>query len=192
VNLRRIPVLPTLVVLAAVAVMVWLGVWQLQRLQWKEDLLTRYAAAQSSSAVQPWPGDDIVPLSYSRVDTDCLKVTAQSAISGQNAAKRPGWAHLVDCQVAGSGRAKVILGWSLRPDVVTWTGGAVTGTYLDKGELGVVIVADPPLAGLAANARPDPRDLPNNHLSYAVQWFLFALTALVIYVLALRKRLKAG
>ena len=37
-------------------------------------------------------------------------------------------------------------------------------------------------------AAPDPRDVPNNHLSYAVQWFLFALTAVVIYILALRKR----
>ncbi|HNJ47416.1 MAG TPA: SURF1 family protein, partial [Novosphingobium sp.] len=34
-------------------------------------------------------------------------------------------------------------------------------------------------------------DIPNNHLSYAVQWFLFAATALVIYGLALRKRLAA-
>jgi surfeit locus 1 family protein len=30
--------------------------------------------------------------------------------------------------------------------------------------------------------------LPNNHLMYAGQWFFFALTALVIYVLALRKK----
>jgi surfeit locus 1 family protein len=36
------------------------------------------------------------------------------------------------------------------------------------------LVADPPLAGLAANAAPDPSDIPNNHLAYAVQWFLFA------------------
>ena len=33
--------------------------------------------------------------------------------------------------------------------------------------------------------------IPNNHLSYAVQWFLFALTALVIYVLAVRKKWRA-
>jgi surfeit locus 1 family protein len=190
VNWRRVPVLPTLIVLLAVVVMVGFGLWQLQRLHWKEGLLAKYTAAQSSTAVQSWPHGDIAPLSYSRVSTECIKVSAQSAISGQNAAKRPGWAHLVDCQIAGGGPAKVILGWSLRPDVVTWPGGAVTGTYLDKGELGVVIVADPPLAGLAANARPDPRELPNNHLSYAVQWFLFAATALVIYALALGKRLK--
>ena len=50
------------------------------------------------------------------------------------------------------------------------------------------LVADPPVAGLQPMARPDPGDLPNNHLTYAGQWFFFALTALIIYVLALRRR----
>jgi cytochrome oxidase assembly protein ShyY1 len=53
----------------------------------------------------------------------------------------------------------------------------------------VRLIADPPLAGLEANAVPDPASMPNNHFGYAIQWFLFALTALTIYVLALRKRL---
>ncbi|HBM05474.1 MAG TPA: threonine synthase, partial [Erythrobacter sp.] len=44
------------------------------------------------------------------------------------------------------------------------------------------------VAGLAPLAPPDPRDLPNNHLAYAGQWFFFALTALIIYILALRRR----
>jgi surfeit locus 1 family protein len=43
-----------------------------------------------------------------------------------------------------------------------------------------------------ANARPDPNDIPNNHLAYAVQWFLFAGVALVIYALAVRKRMRAA
>ena len=60
------------------------------------------------------------------------------------------------------------------------------------GAVGARLVADPPVAGLGANARPDPSDIPNNHLAYAVQWFLFAFTALVIYALALRKRLAAA
>jgi surfeit locus 1 family protein len=37
-------------------------------------------------------------------------------------------------------------------------------------------------------ARPNPDDVPNNHMAYAVQWFLFAAAAAVIYLLALRKR----
>lgn len=54
------------------------------------------------------------------------------------------------------------------------------------------LIADPPVAGLAASALPDPKSIPNNHWSYAIQWFLFAGVALVIYAIALRKRLAAG
>ena len=90
----------------------------------------------------------------------------------------------------GRGRVKVRLGWANQPTSVAWSGGVVQGTLLHETVLNDVIVADPPLAGLQPNARPDPRNLPNNHFSYAVQWFLFAGTAVVIYGLALRKRLK--
>jgi surfeit locus 1 family protein len=41
---------------------------------------------------------------------------------------------------------------------------------------------------LAASAPPSPSIIPNNHLSYAVQWFLFAGIAVTIYFLALRQR----
>ncbi|MBD3814016.1 MAG: SURF1 family protein, partial [Betaproteobacteria bacterium] len=34
--MRKIPILPTIVVIAAVATMIALGVWQLQRKAWKE------------------------------------------------------------------------------------------------------------------------------------------------------------
>ena len=44
--MRRVPIFATIVVLAAAAVMVALGVWQLQRLEQKEALLARYAAAE--------------------------------------------------------------------------------------------------------------------------------------------------
>ena len=42
--------------------------------------------------------------------------------------------------------------------------------------------------GLVASALPTPDSIPNNHLSYAIQWFLFAAIAGVIYVLALKRR----
>ena len=66
-----------------------------------------------------------------------------------------------------------IVGWQIAPGA----GNAVR------------LIADPPLVGLAANALPDPKTIPNNHWSYAIQWFLFAGGALIIYALALRKRL---
>ena len=41
-----------------------------------------------------------------------------------------------------------------------------------------------------ANPKPDLASVPNNHFAYAIQWFLFAGIALLIYGLALRKRLR--
>jgi cytochrome oxidase assembly protein ShyY1 len=37
---------------------------------------------------------------------------------------------------------------------------------------------------------PSAADTPNNHLAYAGQWFLFAAAALIIYILAVRRRLQ--
>ena len=54
-----------------------------------------------------------------------------------------------------------------------------------------MLMADPPAPGLDANPGPDLSAVPNNHLAYAVQWFLFALVAAVIYAIAVRRRLKA-
>jgi cytochrome oxidase assembly protein ShyY1 len=52
----------------------------------------------------------------------------------------------------------------------------------------LMVVAETPAPGLVASRQPDPREETNSSWAYTGQWFLFALTALVIYVLALRKR----
>jgi surfeit locus 1 family protein len=118
----------------------------------------------------------------------CERVLSTGAIAGRNARGRPGWAHVAHCALAGGGETDVVLGWSDRPNDVKWAGGEATGV-IGPGRGGEArLVAGPPLAGLQANETPDPRNIPNNHLSYAVQWFFFAATALVIYALALRKR----
>ena len=48
--MKRIPVVPTVIVLMAVAIMIGLGVWQLQRKSLKESLLARYAAGDRAGA----------------------------------------------------------------------------------------------------------------------------------------------
>lgn len=187
--IRRLPILATLVVLAAVAVMLRLGFWQLERKAEKEALLARYVAAQGLSAEIPWPAPaQAEQMFYRRARVDCLAVTGRTAIAGQNAQGESGQAQVADCRLADGGTARVVLGWSRNPAPPAWDGGSVTGWIAP----GPRLVADPPLAGLAANARPDPSAIPNNHLSYAVQWFLFAAVALVIYAIALRKRLAQG
>ncbi len=186
--IRRIPAVASVIVLMAVGVMLWLGFWQIDRMHQKEALLARYAAAQADTALVNFPRDTASAEAslYHHSRIECLRVTGMSGKSGRNAAAEPGYAHSALCDEAGGGKAQVVLGWSNSPESPLWTGGAVSGTIAP----GPRLVADPPLAGLQANARPDPADIANNHLAYAVQWFLFALTALVIYGLALRKRLR--
>ncbi|MFA7602753.1 MAG: SURF1 family protein [Novosphingobium sp.] len=187
---RRFPALATLLVLAAVGVMIRLGFWQLDRMHQKEALLSHYAAAQGMSADVPFPQTEAAAQAvlYRHATVDCREVTGVSVIAGHNAQGQNGMAHVADCLLAGGGKARVVLGWSRDPAPAAWRGGEAVGLIAP----GPRLVADPPLAGLAANARPDPSELPNNHLSYAVQWFIFAVTALVIYALALRKRLKGN
>ena len=197
---KRIPVIPTLIVLTAVGIMVRLGFWQIDRMHQKQALLVRYAAAaQFSSDIQPEQlGGDRDAILYRHTAFTCRAVGPRSAIAGLSAKGESGIAHTAQCQAGrapGSDGASfpisVTIGWSSNPAPPQWAGGAVAGTIAPMGKTAVRVVADPPLAGLAANARPDPADLPNNHWSYAIQWFAFALTALVIYGLALRKRLAA-
>ena len=189
--LRRLPLIPTLIVLLAVSAMVRLGLWQLDRMHQKEVLLARYVAAGKASEVsfEGWaePGDTRgdEAWTYRRVWTDCVKVLGLSARAGRNAQGETGWAHVAECRLQQGAQLSVVLGWSNSPAEAGWAGGLVHGTIGPARSL----VADPPLAGLQANARPDPNDIPNNHLSYALQWFAFAAAALAIYLLALRKRL---
>lgn len=190
---KRIPIIPTLLVLAAVAIMIRLGFWQLDRMHQKEALLARYQAAETMSADAPWPASKAAaePLLFRHSRIDCGAHGGDKPISGRNLRGESGWSHMVTCKLANGGEAEVVLGWSRDFNPRQWAGGEVGGRIAQGISAPARLIAGPPLAGLEANARPDPKDLPNNHWSYAVQWFLFAATALVIYGLALRKRLSA-
>ncbi len=192
--LRRLPLLPTLLVLAAVAVMIRLGFWQLDRLAQKEALLAHYAAAGGNRAEVAWPLDASLAeqVMFRRSRIDCRPSGKDAPLAGHNTAGETGWAHSFACTLPDGGHAEVVIGWSRDLALREWNGGTVTGVIAPGANHMPRLIADPPLAGLAANAMPDPRDIPNNHLAYAVQWFLFAGTALVIYALALRKRLAAA
>lgn len=184
---RKVPFVPTVVVLVAVCIMVALGFWQLGRADEKEALLARYAAAGSNTEPVAWQHDGAAAeaLLYRRSQVECARVFVIDEVAGTAASGEKGWAHRAHCATAaGEGVVLVDIGWSRTPDPVAWTGGPIEGVIAP----GPRLVADPAVAGLERLARPDPNDLPNNHLSYAVQWFLFAVTALVIYVLALRRR----
>lgn len=187
---RRLPLFPTLIVAAAVAAMIGLGLWQLRRAEWKADLIARYGRAHAMSSDVPWPRtDDAMEHSQFRWSRfTCDRVIGMRSGAGTSAAGQKGWRHTARCAIDGGGEGEVALGWSSEPRPPRWQGGEVSGTIGPGGDDGGVLYAAQVAPGLQPLAPPDPNDLPNNHLMYAVQWFLFAAIALVIYVLALRRR----
>ena len=190
---RRLPIIPTIVVLAAVALMIGLGIWQLQRARWKERLLAKYAAAGTLPPIE-FPTvplrDDQLPL-FRHATGMCQRVVGQRAQVGENRAGEPGYAHIVDCATGAEGPGmSVEVGWSKDPNArVNWTGGPVSGVIGPDRRMRMRLVAASAPPGLEPSAPPSLAAIPNNHRSYALQWFAFALIALVIYGLALRKRL---
>jgi len=58
---------PTLVVLCLLPLLVWLGIWQLQRADQKRDLLARQDARQAAAAVSPERIEQLEEPAYSRV-----------------------------------------------------------------------------------------------------------------------------
>lgn len=202
---RRIPVVATIVVALAVAAMVALGIWQLRRLHEKEQLLARYQANQSrplTAFAAVWPVRD--EWLYRRVGVTCLTVTGWRVQAGRSADGVTGWRHIASCSTGAEGPGVLVdMGVSDQSAAPKgWTGGRVSGRLIwsPAGEPLVerlfvkpaaptpMIVSEQPAPGLARSADPTPAAIPNNHLAYAVQWFLFAAVAAIIYGVALRRR----
>lgn len=190
---RRIPVFPTLVVALAVATMIGLGIWQLDRARWKDGLIEQYRAAEKLPpiAFPAIPGSE--PPLFRWATGFCLKPVASRAVAGENRKGETGYVHIVTCSTGAEGPGMAVeLGWSRNPKASwKWTGGPVTGMIAPDRVNGIRLVAASAPAGLEPSALPSLSSIPNNHRLYAVQWFLFAGIALLIYVLALRKRLRA-
>lgn len=188
--MRRIPIVATLVVLAAMAVMVRLGFWQLDRMAEEERKLTQYVAASADPRPIIFPSG-VVPESanYRRSTIACGSLGNWRGTAGSSASGEAGYVQIVECRTADGGTVQVRAGWSRRLEPPNWAGGYVSGIIAPNRDGSSVLVADPPLAELEANALPVPdRDQPLENLAYAGQWFFFAFTALVIYILALRRR----
>ena|SRR5687768_10427002 len=190
---RKWPLIPTLVVAAAILTMIGLGIWQLQRKAEKQALLTRYEAARAMPPIT-FPtvpiGDDL-PL-FRRATGHCIEVESVRSQAGQNRSGETGHVHIANCSTGAEGPGMAVeLGWSKDPNAGRgWDGGEVSGVIAPDKLMRMRLVSSTGLAGLDASAPPSPASIPNNHLLYAIQWFLFAGIAGLIYFLALRKRWK--
>lgn len=195
---RRIPVLATIAVAAAVALMIGLGVWQLQRAKWKEGLLARYAAAQHLPPIV-WPTvplrNDQLPL-FRYATGVCLKPVGHRAIAGENRQGEPGYVMIVYCATGAEGPGMAVqVGWSRDPNAkINWPGGPVSGVIVPDREARMRLVAGTAPPGLEPSKVPDVSSVspvtPAGHRGYAATWFGLAAAALIIYGIAIGKRMK--
>jgi cytochrome oxidase assembly protein ShyY1 len=188
---RRLPLIPTLLIGLAVAAMVGLGIWQLDRRDEKERLIAGYARAATLPPVAFPVGRGIdESLMFRKALAFCVRPVSWSARAGRNARGEQGWSHVVTCMTGGAEWPGLIadMGWSSDSTAPQgWRGGPVSGVITaDRRDM--ILVSDMAVAGLQPSAPPSMEDIPNNHLAYAVQWFLFAVVAVVIYGLALQRR----
>jgi surfeit locus 1 family protein len=199
--MRRLPLLPTLVVGIAVVAMIGLGIWQLQRAAWKDRLLTDYVRAAAMPALDLDPllaREDVEPppLAFRRVLVTCNAVDAEPDLRGGRSREgESGYSYFVSCRPGAeglAGRLSVNAGWSAMPDDDRrlTVAGLVAGTLgMVEAEGPIVLTSATAAPPLAPSAPPAIENISNNHRFYAFQWFFFAAAAALIYWLALRRRL---
>ncbi|HSB58244.1 MAG TPA: SURF1 family protein [Methyloceanibacter sp.] len=233
-------ILLTVLSTAALAVLIGLGVWQLQRLQWKEGLIAQIEARVKADPVslkeavaRARAGEDV---SYLRVRVEGKFDNAKERYLFAVSDGTPGW-HVITPLETPDGEA-VLVDRGFVPDALRDPAARLQGEISDA--VTVTALARPPEAqGLfvpdnevernrwfwrdlkamiksmfgdeAKEVAPFfleaeksdipggwPRggetrlELPNNHLQYAITWFLLALCLVVIYVIYVRGRLRAA
>ena len=201
----RIPVIPTIIVALAVLVMIGLGIWQLQRRGEKAQAIALAASNPAKPAIAFPRLPPVTPdLLFRASSLHCLRVAGWQVEAGRAADGSTGYRHIAQCVTGAEGPgALVAIGVTQRPDAKPdWTGGQIAGWISEEPDhralisriggkalpLRPMLIARTAPSGLKASAPPSAEDVPNNHLAYAVQWFLFAGVAVIIYILALRRR----
>ncbi len=203
----RVPVLPTLVVTLACAAMIALGFWQLDRRAEKAGQLALFAANMRKEAVAYQPEGPVPDALLFRTSSAiCVSVTGWRTEAGRSVKGGSGYRWIAECSTGAEGPGLLAdMGVTRDPKLKpNWAGGPVRGRITtepshqslfvklggEKEVLRPMLVAQTPAPGLEASAPPSPDEVPNNHLAYAVQWFLFAAVAALIYILALRRRMR--
>ncbi len=209
--MRRL-IFPVLLGLCGCAILVWLGLWQVQRLAWKTGILqeieTRIAAAPVGLPARPAPeADRYLPVVLDgRIAGEGLRVLVSTEDLG------PGYRRILPFETEGR---RILLdgGWGplggvALPDgpldvtgnlhwpdeIDRWTPAPEDDLWFarDVGAMAAALQTEPVL--VIARTLSDPGGLtplpvgtagiPNDHLEYAITWFLLALVwaAMSVYL----------
>jgi surfeit locus 1 family protein len=195
---KSVPLLPTLLVAALVAVLAGLGVWQLQRREWKADLITQLEAAQTLPLLEPidfqraMQGD--ISVQYRRAELPCSPGTVlpYDLKGGSSIGGKSGYLVLVSCRPNREPPDIVaVAGWTKRADAgrtdiivdTIFKGLVIEHPYGDApGRPQFMLIPDTAVPPLLPSRMPTP--------SYAGQWFGLALVLVAIYAIWLRRRLR--
>jgi len=204
---RRWPLIPTILVAAAAATMIALGFWQIKRAGQKEALIAELRHNPDKPALAfPALGPVMPEWIFRPSSVNCLSVEGWTAEAGRASDGTMGFRYIAHCRTTGGEGpgALISVGVGNRPDLKpAWDGGIISGWITKEPDhrslfsrmTGPRIVLRPmlmamesPEPDLKAGGLPSVEDIPNNHIAYAVQWFVFAVIAIVIYTLALARR----
>ena len=97
--IRKLPLVPTILVVLAVVVMIGHGIWQLDRREQKLALLESYKAAAGLPPIG-WPSlppKEPLPL-FRSATGNCLQVMGFRTAAGQNQNGEPGFLVIADCR----------------------------------------------------------------------------------------------
>jgi surfeit locus 1 family protein len=207
---RRFPLAATLLTAVMLPVLLALSYWQFAiRRPWKADLIARLEAAQT---LPPVTAHDYyraligaADLQFRRAVVDCRpgRVKPYDVRGGTSAKDDGGFLVLVDCNDPARARRPdlvVVAGWTLRPDAVTsldldttFSGVLIEHPYgKESGRPLFMLIPTSAVPPLVPSRLPTPGDLPDNHLSYALQWLAFAVTLAVVYLVYLRQWRRAA
>jgi cytochrome oxidase assembly protein ShyY1 len=194
--IRRLPIIPTVVVALVVAGCIAAGIWNLRRASFHQAELRNYQAASRLPPVAfptaPMP-DERLPI-YRYATGNCLQPVGKRTSVGENQSGEPGFAIIIDCATGAEGPGmSVQVGWSKNPNATTsWSGGIVSGVIVRDKRSRIRLVAATPAPGLEPNGpvKAAVSVSPGQNRGYAIQFWSFAAIALIIYGLAVRKRLR--
>ena len=207
--MRRLPLIPTVMTLVMLAVLVRLGFWQLERREQKHRLIADLEAAETLPPVTPSEFYRAMigagSVQYRRAHVICRpgRVTPYDFRGGESAAGQSGFLVLVACREPAYTRGRgpdlvVVAGFTDRPElraplvVDTEFDGTVIERPYGKaaGRPMFMLIPKTAVPPLQPSRLPTPGDLPDNHLSYALQWFAFAATLAIIYGLFVFGRMR--
>lgn len=188
---RAFPWVPTVMVLIAIPILIGFGVWQLQRMHWKNGLLAELQHNSGLPLASLDAAAETDGLMFRRLRLDLACSQTHAFLAGRNLKGQSGYSTIYRCH-SGALALDVNGGWAPRlPEAAP-----PPPSGLRIGVLAPASPADPEVPGfilesatppLLPSAPPTVDSIPNNHFSYAIQWFSFAAILAVIYGLWLRR-----